>query len=64
MAGNKAGAAKARDKNLASDPDFYHKIGALGGSKGAKNGAIKGFAANRELARTAGRLGGLAKASK
>lgn len=27
MAGNKEGAAKARDKNLASDPNFYANIG-------------------------------------
>lgn len=32
---------KARDKNLAKDPDFYRKIGAIGG----RNGRTGGFAA-------------------
>ena len=35
--------------------DFYKRIGAIGG----RNGHTGGFAANRELARKAGRLGGL-----
>ena len=34
--------------------DFYKKIGAIGG----KNGTTGGFAANRELAREAGRKAG------
>ena len=55
MAGNKTGGYKARDKNLANDPDFYKKIGSLGGQK-SKTG---GFFANRELASIAGRKGGL-----
>lgn len=54
MAGTRAGGLKARDQNLKSDPDFYRKIGAVGG----KNGNTGGFYANRELARRAGRLGG------
>ena len=54
MAGTKAGGAKARDKNVASDPDFYKKIGA----KGGRNGHTGGFAANPELARIAGAKGG------
>ena len=33
MAGTKAGGAKARDRNLAKDPNFYVKIGAIGGRK-------------------------------
>ena len=33
-------------------------MGALGGKKGAKDGVIKGFARNKQLAREAGRLGG------
>lgn len=55
MAGTKAGGLKAAQKNKERDPDFYAKIGAIGGRKG-KTG---GFFANRELARIAGRKGGL-----
>lgn len=54
MAGTKAGGMKARDKNLAKDPDFYRNIGRRGGS--AK--VPKGFALNPELARTAAAKGG------
>lgn len=45
---------RARDKNLARDPDFYKRIGAIGG----RNGTTGGFAANPELARIAGAKGG------
>lgn len=55
MSGNKIGGKKAALKNLAKDPDFYKRIGQLGG----RNGNTGGFAANHELARIAGRLGGL-----
>ena len=55
MAGTMSGGKKAAAKNLAKDPDFYKKIG----SKGGKAGNTGGFAANRELARIAGRKGGL-----
>lgn len=55
MAGTKAGGLKAAKKNLANDPDFYKKIGSIGGKKSTTGG----FAANRELARIAGRKGGL-----
>ncbi len=55
MAGTIAGGKKAAKKNLENDPDFYKRIG----SKGGKNGHTGGFAANRELARIAGRRGGL-----
>lgn len=54
MAGTKAGGLKAAKKNLARDPDFYKRIGAIGG----KNGTTGGFAANPELAKIAGRKGG------
>jgi uncharacterized protein len=54
MSGNKLGGQKARDKNLEKDPDFYSKIGTIGG----KNGHTGGFYNNRELARTAGSKGG------
>jgi hypothetical protein len=56
MAGTKKGgemAAKTNKKRYGSD--FYAKIGAKGGKKGTTGG----FAANRELARIAGRKGGL-----
>lgn len=56
MAGTKIGGLKAAAKNLAKDPGFYAKIGA----KGGRNGHTGGFAANRELARTAGAKGGRA----
>lgn len=54
MSGTKEGGRKAAAKNLANDPDFYRKIGKLGG----QNGHTGGFAANPELARIAGRKGG------
>ena len=54
MSGTKIGGLKAREKNLASDPDFYKKIGRIGG----KNSTTGGFAANPELARIAGAKGG------
>lgn len=55
MAGTKAGGqAAARTNKLKYGPDFYAKIGAIGGKKG-KTG---GFYANRELARIAGAKGG------
>ena len=54
MAGTKAGGKKAAAKNLARDPLFYAKIGARGG----KLGHTGGFAANPELARKAGAIGG------
>jgi general stress protein YciG len=54
MAGTKAGGLKAAAKNLANDPDFYRRIGRIGG----RNGNSGGFAANPELARIAGAKGG------
>ena len=54
MAGTVAGGKKAAAKNLAKDPDFYRRIGKVGGG----NGNTGGFAANRELARIAGAKGG------
>jgi len=54
MSGTKDGGVKAaaRNKEIYGD-DFYKRIGAIGGKK-----SKGGFAVNRELARTAGRLGG------
>ena len=54
MAGTKAGGLKAAQKNLAKDPNFYAKIG----RKGGQAGHTGGFAANPELARIAGAMGG------
>lgn len=55
MAGTKDGGKAAADTNKKKyGPDFYAKIGAMGGKKG-KTG---GFYANRELARIAGAKGG------
>lgn len=55
MAGTKAGGLKAAETNKAKHgAGFYARIGAIGG----KNGHTGGFAANRELAREAGRKGG------
>lgn len=56
MSGTKAGGIKAREANYSRHgKDFYKKIGA----KGGRNGHTGGFAANRELASKAGRIGGL-----
>ena len=55
MAGTKAGALKAAKTNKERNgADFFARIGRIGG----KNGHTGGFAANRELAREAGRKGG------
>lgn len=56
MAGTKAGGLKARKTMYKRHgKDFYKRIGAIGGH----NGHTGGFASNPELARTAGRKGGL-----
>lgn len=56
MGGTKAGAAKARETIYKKyGKDFFRGIGAMGG----RNGHTGGFAANPELARIAGRKGGL-----
>lgn len=56
MSGTKIGGVKAAATNKKKwGKDFYKRIGALGGQK-SKGG---GFAANPELAREAGRRGGL-----
>lgn len=54
MAGSAAGGRKAAAKNLANDPGFYKRIGAIGGRRGRTGG----FAANPDLARIAGAKGG------
>lgn len=55
MAGNHTGGLRARDANLARDPDYYRKIGAIGG----RALVPKGFASDRGRAMEAGRKGGL-----
>lgn len=56
MAGTKAGGKKAAATNKAKNgEDFYARIG----RKGGQNGHTGGFAANPQLARIAGRKGGL-----
>ena len=55
MAGTVQGGKSAAATNKAKyGKDFYARIGAMGGRKGTTGG----FAANRELAREAGRRGG------
>lgn len=56
MSGTVAGGQLAAIQNKKRHgKDFYARIGAMGGRKGHTGG----FAANRELAREAGRKGGL-----
>lgn len=55
MAGTKEGGKKAAKTNQEKfGKDFYKRIGAMGG----KAGNTGGFAANRELASIAGKIGG------
>lgn len=55
MAGTKAGGKNAAITNEAKyGPDFYARIG----RKGGRNGHTGGFAANPELAKIAGAIGG------
>lgn len=61
MAGNRKGGLKAAKTNLERHgKDFYREIG----RKGGQNGHTGGFAANPELARIAGRKGGLKSSRK
>lgn len=56
MPGTVKGGQKAATTNKnRHGADFYARIGA----KGGRNGHTGGFAANRELAREAGRKGGM-----
>ena len=54
MSGSVQGGKLAAQKNLAKDPDFYRKIGAIGG----RNSNSGGFAADNVRARIAGATGG------
>lgn len=59
MGGTVSGGLKAAKKNKAKDPDFYRKIALLSQDSWERNGKKpRGFAANRELAKMAGRKGG------
>ena len=56
MSGTKEGGIKAAKTNrIKHGKDFYANIG----RKGGKNGHTGGFASNPELAKIAGRIGGL-----
>jgi len=56
MSGSKIGGKRAAITNKERyGDDYYERIG----RKGGKRGTTGGFAANRELARIAGRIGGL-----
>lgn len=54
MSGTSDGGHKAAQANTSNDPDFYKKIGAIGGAK-SRNPWITG---KPELAREIGKLGG------
>jgi general stress protein YciG len=55
MAGTQQGGkAAAKTNKTKYGPDFYARIGAMGGKKGRTGG----FYANRDLARKAGAIGG------
>lgn len=59
MASNHEGGLKAAASNKARwGEDFYQRIGAKGGSAGRGPNCLKGFAANPELARKFGGIGG------
>lgn len=56
MPGTSQGSKLAAQKNLAKDPDYYRKLGAIGGK--APTTKPKGFAADKNKALTAGAIGG------
>lgn len=65
MAGTREGGKKAAAKNLAKDPDFYGKIGSMGGRKSKTGGFAskkvgKDGLTGQERARIAGAKGGAA----
>ena len=57
MPGTTSGAKRAAETLKKKDPNFYRKVGSIGGR--ARHVKPRGFAANPDLAQTAGRLGGL-----
>lgn len=56
MAGTREGGLKAREANLARDPDFYKKIGAKGGK--VIRPETRYFRKHPEAARVVGSIGG------
>lgn len=59
MSGNKIGGAKVRQTLIDKyGEDHWKNLGRIGGKTKNSN---KGFGSNRELARTAGKIGGSAK---
>lgn len=54
MAGTKEGGRKAAETNLTNDPNFYKRIGSIGG----KNGRTGGFYRDSDRAREEGAKGG------
>lgn len=58
VAGTKAGSAKAVATILARDPDFFKRVGKIGGSKGKGPGYQGGFAHPEADPRKAGAIGG------
>lgn len=57
MSGTKAGGEKAAKKNLERDPEFYARIGKMGGANGHTGGFAAGDA-GRARARKYGAIGG------
>lgn len=55
MAGTAAGGRLAAEKNKKKDPDFYKRIGAMGG----KSGHTGGFAAGAEGRKRASQFGAI-----
>lgn len=58
MGGTREGGLKAREKNLATDPDWYKKIGKIGG---AKAGIPKGFSLSGKAAEAGAKGGKISK---
>ena len=63
MAGTVEGGKNARDTVLAKDPDFYKKIGSIGGKRSSNGGFASSVVGEdgltgRERARIAGAQGG------
>jgi hypothetical protein len=67
MSGTKSGAQQATKTNMRIyGKNYYSVIGSMGGSKGKKDGTLKGFAAMKangqiQKVRDAGRKGGSSK---
>lgn len=57
MSGTKAGGVKTVAKNLASDPNYYKRIGALGGVK-SRTGGFAAGEDGKARARKYGAIGG------